>query len=71
MSEQENHNTPPGNESLLADLEPNGDVVGGTLAKVGPGTLVLTNNNTYTGQTTVRSNGNLQIADLTSTTIDP
>ena len=53
----------------LTDLEPSDEVKGGTLSKVGPGTLVLSNANTYTGQTNV--NGNLQIADLTSTTLDP
>ena len=54
----------------LTDLEPSDEVKGGApLSKVGPGTLVLSNANTYTGQTNV--NGNLQIADLTSTTLDP
>jgi autotransporter-associated beta strand protein len=71
MNEQNKHKTTQDNKGLLADLEPKGEVVGGMLSKVEPGTLVLTNANTYTGQTTVRSNGNLQIADLTSVVIDP
>jgi autotransporter-associated beta strand protein len=53
----------------LADLEPGEEVKGG--AKVGAGHLILPNANTYTGQTTVKINGNLQIADLTSAAIDP
>ena len=57
-------------QNNLADLEPSEDVKGGeTLSKVAPGTIVLTNANTYTGQTTI--NGNLQIADLTSVVVDP
>jgi autotransporter-associated beta strand protein len=70
MNEQEKYKTRQDNESLLADLEPNGEVVGGALSKVGLGNLVLTNANDYTGQTSV-INGNLQIADLTSVAIDP
>ena len=62
MTENQNEQT------NLADLEPSEGVKGG--AKAGPGTLVLTNANTYTGQTTVL-NGNLQIADLTSVGLDP
>ena len=70
MNESQSNDNQTEQTEQLTDLEPSDEVKGGgTLSKVGPGTLVLTNANTYTGQTNV--NGNLQIADLTSTTVDP
>ena len=68
-NESQNNDNQTEQTDQLTDLEPSNEVKGGTLSKVGLGTLVLTNDNTYMGQTTV--NGNLQIADLTSATLDP
>lgn len=70
MNESQSNDNPTELTDQLTDLEPSDEVKGGAaLSKVGLGTLVLSNANTYSGQTNV--NGNLQIADITSTTLDP